>query len=208
MKAFPSMVCMRWNTFRVCSAYFDWWFWNGLWFPLMPSYAEHAQKLVTRWLSMRGNWLLVGWACTKIGYLLAEQSRKSLRRTTCISKFFLSSSCHPFFSLLLPSLSNFLCPLSHVFVLCLPSYVPCLTSLSLSPILCPLSHVSVPCLPSNVPSFKFLFLESQPLCYVLRLCSLSLVFCTLSHVICSLSPILVSIICPTCSRRFWWLATS
>ncbi len=37
----------------------------------------------------------------------------------------LSSLCQPFICPLLPSLSNFLCPLSNVFVLCLPSYVPC-----------------------------------------------------------------------------------
>ncbi len=35
---------------------------------VISSYAEHAWKLVTRWLSMRGNWLLVSWACAKIGY--------------------------------------------------------------------------------------------------------------------------------------------
>ncbi len=35
-------------------------------------------------------------------------------------------TCHPFLCPLLPSLSNSLCLLSHVFVLCLPSYVPAL----------------------------------------------------------------------------------
>ncbi len=52
----------RWNRFFVCSAYFEWWFWNGLWFPLV--------------LSMRETCLLVaiGWgACAKIGSSMAEQ---------------------------------------------------------------------------------------------------------------------------------------
>jgi hypothetical protein len=53
-----------------------------------------------------------------------------------------------------PPLSPILCSMSHFFVPCLPSSVPCLTSLfhvsllcSLSPILCSQSYVSVPCLP-------------------------------------------------------------
>ena len=41
-----------------------------IWVVIFP-YAEHAQKLVTRGLSMRENWLLVGCACAKIGYSLA-----------------------------------------------------------------------------------------------------------------------------------------
>ncbi len=32
MKYFPHMLSQRWNLFHVCSAYFEWWFWNGLWF--------------------------------------------------------------------------------------------------------------------------------------------------------------------------------
>jgi hypothetical protein len=38
-------------------------------------YAEHARKLVTRWLSMHGNWLLIGIADLEIGYSLAEHTR-------------------------------------------------------------------------------------------------------------------------------------
>jgi hypothetical protein len=45
------------------------------WFMVSP-YDEHAQKLVTRWLSIRNNWLLVGRAFTKIGHSLAEQTQK------------------------------------------------------------------------------------------------------------------------------------
>jgi hypothetical protein len=42
------------------------------------SLVEQAWKLVTRWLSMRENCLLVGWAWAKIGYSLAEHMWKSL----------------------------------------------------------------------------------------------------------------------------------
>ncbi len=35
------------------------------WVVISP-YAEHAQKLITRWLSMRENWLLASWAYEKI----------------------------------------------------------------------------------------------------------------------------------------------
>jgi hypothetical protein len=53
--------------------------------------AEHLQKLVTRWLSMRKNWLIVGGAvhARKLaGYSLAV-SRKSFPRSTCIFRVFL-----------------------------------------------------------------------------------------------------------------------
>ncbi len=137
-------------------------------------------------LSMRENWLFISWECAKIGYWLAEHTRKlftcylNIRKNHCgaaraFSEFFLSSPCHPLLSLLIPSLSNVLWPLSHDFVLCLSSYVP-FTSLflvsrplsplsrlcSLSPVLCPLSHVSVPCLPSSVPSLTSLKFVSCP----------------------------------------------
>jgi hypothetical protein len=42
--------------------------------------AEHARKLVTRWLSMHENWLFVGCACTNLDYLLAEHARKLVTR--------------------------------------------------------------------------------------------------------------------------------
>ncbi len=63
----PRMLSQRWNSFRVCLVYFEWWFWNGLWFPLM--------------LSMREYQWLVGGACAKIGYSLAEHTRKSRIRS-------------------------------------------------------------------------------------------------------------------------------
>jgi hypothetical protein len=89
---------------------------------------------------------------------------------------------------LLCSLSPVLCSMFHFSVPCLPSSVPCLTSLflvfplivpcltslflvshplfpvsrlcSLSPVLCSMSHVSVPCVPTSVPCLTFLFLVS------------------------------------------------
>jgi hypothetical protein len=142
--------------------------------------AEHAQKSVTHWLSMSENWLFVGWACAKIGCWLADPYAKiiSFHSPHAFSEFFL---CSPFNLVLcpfVPSLSNVICPLSHVSVPCLPSYDPYLTSLllvflplssvsrlfvlclpapvpisrlcSLFPVLSP-SQVSVPCLPASVP---------------------------------------------------------
>ncbi len=149
------------------------------------------------------NWLLVGWACTKIGYLLAEHTEKSFRRTMCIFRVFplfllsLSNVICPLSRPLSPLTSfvpsHVLCPLSHVFVLCLQSYVPCLTSLFLVSL--PRPSVSRICfLPTvRVPKLTSLFLVSRPLCFVSQLCSLSPVLCTLSHVIFSLSPILLSL---------------
>jgi hypothetical protein len=105
------------------------------------------------------------------------------------SEFFLSSPCHPFLCPLLLSLSYVLCPLSHVFVLCLSSYVPC----SLSLVLCPLCHVSVPCLPSAVPCLTSLILvphaSSIPCLTALLLVSRPLY--TVSHDL-FLSPIFLS----------------
>jgi hypothetical protein len=75
-------------------------------------------------------------------------------------------------------------PLSHVFVLCLPSYVLCplsYVSVPCLPYSVPyLTHISVPCLPSAVPSLTSLFFVSRPLSPVSLLCSLSPVLCTLS----------------------------
>ncbi len=97
---------------------------------------EHAQKLVARWLGMRKNWFLIGWAYAKI---ISEHHIH-----------FQSSSIPP---VILSSV-----PFSHP---CLPSYVPCLWLFShpmspvlricsLSPIFCSLSNVSDPSLTSSV----------------------------------------------------------
>jgi hypothetical protein len=75
----------------------------------------------------------------------------------------------------------------------------------LFPALCSLSDVSVRCLPSSVPCLTSLFLVSHPLFHVSLLCSLSPVLCSQSYVsffasrslspilnLCSLYPILLS----------------
>ncbi len=178
------------------------------------SLAEHAWKLVTHWLSMRGNWLLFGWAYTEIGYSLGQHTQT-----------FVFIGIAPCFSPVIRSpvpfsrpLSNVLCLLSQVSVPCLPSFVPCFTSLflvsrplfrvsllcSLSPILCSLSHFYVLCFPPFVshPCLTSLFLVSQfrPLFHVSLLCSLSPILCSQSHFplfpvsrLCSLNPILCSV---------------
>jgi hypothetical protein len=72
---------------------------------------------------------------------------------------FLSSPCHSFLCPLLPFMSNVLCPLSHVFVLCLPYYVPCLMSLFLvSRPLSSVSHIcSLPTVRCPQPSLFLVF---------------------------------------------------
>ncbi len=95
-------------------------------------------------LSVSENWLLASWEYEKI--ILVQHMH--------FQSFFLSTLFHPF-----------LCPLSHVFALCLLAYVPCLMSLflfscrlspvsrlcTLSPILCTLSHGSASCFRTSVP---------------------------------------------------------
>ncbi len=131
-------------------------------------------------------------------YSVAEHTRKSFRHTTCIFRVFLSSPCHQFLCSLLPSLYNILCPLSHDFVLWLPSCVP-LSYLSVPCLFCPLFpvaricflptvccpqyYVSVPCISSSIPC------SSAP--------------CLPSSLPCFPSSFLHSPInCPTCSRLF------
>jgi hypothetical protein len=150
------------------------------------SLADHMQKFVTRWLSMREN---------NFGAPSGFQRFSSL------------PLCHQYLCLLFPSLLDVLCPLSHIFVLslmsfglCLPFYVPCLMYLflgyrplspvlrlcSLYTVLYPLSHGSAPGLPSSVPCLTW----SAP--------------CLPSSFLRPLTPIN----CPICSWHFWWLATS
>ncbi len=132
---------------------------------VISSYAEHARKLVTRWLSMRENWLLFDWYAHKLVTSKLYTWENNFCAQRAFSEFFLSSSCHPFLCPLLPSLSNFLCPLFFC---------------SLSPSLGPLSYVSVPCLLSYVPCLMALLLVFRPLSPLSRLCSLSPDLCTLS----------------------------
>jgi hypothetical protein len=94
MKQIPRLLNQRWNSFRVCSAYFEWWFWNGLWLPLMLRMREiwllvdwtcaKIGYLLAEQVRMCEKWLFVGWACAKIVYSVAEHTRKSFWRTTCI----------------------------------------------------------------------------------------------------------------------------
>ncbi len=148
------------------------------WVVISP-YVEHARKLVTGWLSMRKNWLLIGWEHAwklVIRWLSLREYNFSAPRT--FSEFFLCSPSHPFFCLLLLSLSNVLCPMSHVS--------------ALLPVLRPLSYVSVPCLPSSilcltwsVPCLTSSFLRpltpitwsTVPFSVALFLCSSSLFLC-------------------------------
>jgi hypothetical protein len=125
------------------------------------SLTEPAQKLVTRWLSMRKIWLLAGWVYTKIisAHHMHFQSFSSVPPVTRSSVPF-SRSYQTSYVLCLTSLPW------------LPTYVPCLTSL--------------PCFPTYVPCLTSLLLTSRPLSPVLRLCSLSHILCPLSHVFCSL----------------------
>jgi hypothetical protein len=101
-------------------------------------------------------------------------------------EFFLCSPCHPFLFLLFPSLSNVLCPLSHVSVPCLPSrtsqffvFRPLSRLCSLPPVRCPVLRL---CSLSPLRSLTSLFRVSRPLSPVLRVCSMSLVRCPQSYV--------------------------
>jgi hypothetical protein len=187
MKSLPHMLSKWWNMFHIFSASYiirsmyaqhilndD--LELGCDFPLCWArsnigylLAEHVQKLVTH----------LAEHSQKLVYLLVEHTEKSFRRTTCIFRVFL---LYPL------SLSNVLCPLSHVFVVCLQSYVPCLTSLFL--VYLPRPSISRICfLPTiRVPNLTSLFLVSRPLCFVSQLCSLSYVIFSLSPILLSLSP--------------------
>ncbi len=127
-KLFPRMLSVRWNSFRVCSvcdkilsAYAQHIFELCFQMVVISPYAEHTQKLVTCWLSIRGNWLPVGWACP---LFLSHVSFPCLLFSfPCLTSLFpVSRLC---------SLFPALCSLSHVSVPCLPSSVPCLNSLFL-----------------------------------------------------------------------------
>ncbi len=134
---------------------------------------------------MRGNWLLVGWACSEIGCSLAGHSQKLVTRLLSIwGNSFVLVLNHVFSPVIRSPvpfsrpLSNVLWLLSQVSVSCLPSSVPCLTSLfllcSLSPVLVlySMSHFFVPCLRSSVPNLTYLILVSHSLSQILSLCSL------------------------------------
>ncbi len=117
-ETFPCMLSQLWNAFRVCSASDEivlhmlniFWMMSLKWVVISSSaehvrkigysLAEHAWKLVTSWLSMRGNWLLFGWAYAEIGYhwLSIQKKFVFIGIEPC---FF---PCHPFPCPLFPSL--------------------------------------------------------------------------------------------------------
>ncbi len=193
------MLSQRWNHFLVCSASDEmcsayeqpgmryvprmlsiFWMMFLKWV-VISSHAEHARKLVTHWLSTRGNWSLIGWACTEIGYSLTEHTQK------LVTLAYVEISFYWYWTMFFPLSSV---PLS-------PFPVPCSMSpvsrvCSLSPILCSLSHVSVPCFPSTVPCITSLFLVSHPLFLVLLLYSLFPALCLSSSVPCLTTLFLVS----------------
>ncbi len=162
------MLSQRWNYFLVWSANDE----------MRSSYAQPAMKFVPgmlsifwmmflKWvviplmLSMRENWLLLGWACLEIGYSLAEHLRKldwlSIRGNWLLVGWAYAEihfiGIEPCFYPVI---------LSHLSVPCIPSSLPCLISLCLvSRPLFP-SYVSVPCLPFIFPNLKSLFLLSHP----------------------------------------------
>ncbi len=132
MKFVPRMLSISWISILK---------WVGI-FP----YAQHARKLVTCWVSMRKNRLLVGWACAEIGYLLAVLAQTliicwlSMRENWLLVGW----SCAKIgFSLGRP--------LSHGSAPCLPS----------SPWPCP--HGSPPCPSSSVHCLLSPFCGSIPL---------------------------------------------
>ncbi len=217
MKSFPRMLSQEWNTFRVCSAYFEMgcdfllcWACAKICYSLAEharnwllvgwacskigySLVEHARKLVTRWLSMRENWLLVGWACAEIGYSMAENwflaSWASEKIISAHNMRFGSFSS-------LPHVTHSSVPFSRP---CLTSFVPSLYFVSqprssvlclssLSPVLCPLSRGSAPCLPSSVPSLTALFILSRPLYPVYQLSQCPL-YCGSIPVVLSFAPL-------------------
>jgi hypothetical protein len=105
------MLSQRLNTFRICSAYFPWCVWNGLWFPLVLNMRENcllvSWKCLKNWLLVGwecANWLLVGWACAQKLVTRKLSIRENFGALRAFSEFFLSSSCHPFLCPLLPSL--------------------------------------------------------------------------------------------------------
>jgi hypothetical protein len=103
------MLSQRWNHFRVCSASnemrsayaqpamkFVQQMLSIFWMMFLKrvvisSNAEHARKLVTRWLSMRGNWLLAGWACAEIGYSTTQKYK--LKCKFILSKIKILKNC-------------------------------------------------------------------------------------------------------------------
>ena len=73
MKFVPRMLSVRWNSFRVCSA----WIVHVKPVHILPL-AEHAWKFVPRMLSVRWNWFLVCSACNKIVSAYAQHGHTKI----------------------------------------------------------------------------------------------------------------------------------
>jgi hypothetical protein len=195
MKSFSRILSQWWNAFCVCSASDE----------IRSTYAQHILNDVFE----MGSDFLLCWACTKIGFLLAEHAWKLV--TCWLSRFgnwllvgwvSAENRFYWYWSMFFPLSSVLLYPFSFS---CLTSYVSCLKCLFLvshplfpvSP-LCSLFHVHCSlspfpfsllcslfpalCLPSSVPRLTSLFLVSHPLFRVSLLCSLSPVLCSQSYV--------------------------
>ncbi len=191
---------------------------------VISSYAGHAQKLVPR-TSMSKQFLLTGWAHMKIIWAHFHYSQPGrvwlVTSQLGTGKSLTFSSVPPVTHILCPRLSflsNVICLLSHIFKMCLSSYVPCLTALfivsrplshvahlySLSPVCCPQFYISVPCLLSSVlcPLFNvsvpFLLYSVPSLMWSVS-CLLSSFICPLTSKNChsvpfSVAPLFLSIV--------------
>jgi hypothetical protein len=81
----PAMKCIP----RMLSLF---WMMVLKWVVITP-YADHVRKLVIRLLSMRKNGLLVGRACMKIGYSLAQHPKKLVNHLMSIRKKSICTTC-------------------------------------------------------------------------------------------------------------------
>ncbi len=185
------------------------------WGAISP-YTEHAQYSLTE---QSKTWLLVGWACAKIGKLLAEHVQKLVTCGLTILKN-LSDTPHAFSDFFLSSpVSRPMSPLMSLFLVCRPlSSVSRLCSLSsilytLSHMICPLSHLHLSLSPNPYQMSQFpLFCGSIPLfiSFVTLfpvLCSRSLVLCLMSFVLARMFWVVLSKInVHTNSRRFRCMA--
>ncbi len=156
--------------------------------PKISSSDKHVQKNFTHWLAH----MKIIWA-HHMHFHYSQPGRVWLVTSQLgTGKSLTFSSLPPVTHILCPRLSflsNVMCLLSHIFKMCLSSYVPRLTALfivsrplsyvahlySLSPVCCPQLYISVPCLLSSVPCLMSLFPFS----------------CTLYPLSCDLSPILL-----------------
>ncbi len=133
------------------------------WVVISP-YTEHTR-----------NWLLVGWACAKIGYSLAEQMHENwlLASWACaVIGYSLTEHARKLVThKLIIQENHFGAPLalSEFFLSSSCNPILCTLLSSLSNVSCPLSHFFVHCLPVYVPCLLSLFLVTRPLYPLSRL---------------------------------------